>query len=251
MAALARLALGEHKDFSLEQDDSVIISARVIPGNESRVSHLINHFCRRGARVYDENRWSIHVSGHASQEELKLMINLTRPRYFVPIHGEFRQLFHHSLVARQAGIPEDGIILAETGDILTVEDGIVRVSGRAPVGRRFIDEGGIAEIDEGVVRDRQRLSAEGVILAVVPINKATGALVGEPELVSRGHQQEEDDAALLADAGSVLVEIVGSCTPEERADSIVLTERVRAGLKRFFRKRTATRPMIVPVIVEV
>jgi ribonuclease J len=251
MAALARLALGEHKDFTLEPGDSVIISARVIPGNETRVSHLVNHFCRRGARVYDENRWSIHVSGHASQEELKLMLNLTRPHYFVPIHGEYRQLYHHALVAREAGIPEDRIILAETGDILNVGPEGVHISGRAPTGRRLIDEGGLAEIDEETVRDRQRLSAEGVVLAVVPISKSTGELLGSPELVSRGHQQVEDDVALLRDAGNVLVEIVAACTAEERADSIVLTERVRAGLKRFFRKRTAKRPMIVPMILEV
>jgi ribonuclease J len=251
MAALARLALGEHKDFSLEPDDTVIISARVIPGNEHRISHLVNHFCRNGARVYDENRWMIHVSGHASQEEQKLMLNLTRPRFFVPIHGEFRQLYHHALVAQQTGLPRDRIVLAETGDILHLTQEALHIAGKAPVGRRFIDEGGQAEIDEETVRDRQRLSADGVVLAVVPINKANGLVEGVPELVSRGHLWDAEDPNLLAEARNLILRTVEGCTNAERSDTIVLTELVRVELKRFFRKRTATRPMIVPVIIEI
>ena len=129
MAVLSKLALDKHKSLKVEPDDSIIISARAIPGNESRISHLINHFCRRGAKVYDESRWAIHVSGHASQEELKLMLNLTRPRFFIPIHGEYRQLYHHSLVAQETGIPKDRILLAETGDILafTADTAEIRV----------------------------------------------------------------------------------------------------------------------------
>ncbi len=251
MAALARLALGKDKEFAVGEDDTVIISARAIPGNESHISHLINHFCRRGANVYDESRWQVHVSGHASQEELKLMLNLTRPEYLVPIHGEFRQLYHHMLVARDAGFPRDRIILAETGDIIGISPGSVAVSGKAPSGRRFIDEGGVAELDELVVRDRQRLSEEGVVLAVVAINKSTGSIEGVPELVSRGHVQENDSTAILSEAREIVLRTLEESTMEERGDPLVLTELIRADLKRFFRRQTGTRPMIVPVVLEI
>jgi ribonuclease J len=167
-----------------------------------RISRLVNHFCRRGARVFDESHWSVHVSGHASQEELKLMLNLTHPRFFVPIHGEYRQLYAHTLLARDVGIPKDRIILAETGDILVFNTDSIRIEGKAPVGRRLIDEGGVAELDEVVVRDRQHLSEEGVVLAVVAINRATGLVEGSPELVSRGHVQEYEGAAFMTEAGN-------------------------------------------------
>jgi len=251
MAALTRLAFGKHKDFTVEEGDAVVISARVIPGNEGRVSRLVNHFCRHGARVYDESEWMIHVSGHASQEELKLMLNLTRPRFFIPVHGEFRQLYAHKLLAEEVGIPRERIILAETGDIIVLTREEARIEGKAPVGRRLIDEGGIAEVDEIVVRDRQQLSLEGVVLAVVAINKSTGRLEGAPELVSRGHVQEEEAAAFMAEARQVIIHALEECTDEERTDSIVLSELVRTELKRFFRKRTGTRPMIVPVVMSV
>ncbi|MDM7998288.1 MAG: ribonuclease J [Acidobacteriota bacterium] len=251
LAALTRLAFGKHKDFAVDEGDSVVLSARVIPGNESRVSRLINHFCRRGARVYDENQWGVHVSGHASQEELKLMLNLIRPRYFIPIHGEYRQLYAHTLLARDVGMPRDRIILAETGDVIVLSPDSIQIEGKAPVGRRLIDEGGIAELDEIVVRDRQHLSEEGVILAVIAINKATGQLEGMPELVSRGHVQEEDSAAFLAEARKIILNTLEECSGEEREDSLVLSETIRAELKRYFRKHTGTRPMIVPVIFEI
>ncbi|HYK91133.1 MAG TPA: ribonuclease J [Acidobacteriota bacterium] len=251
MAALARLALGKHKEFSVEQDDSVIISARAIPGNESHISHLINHFCRRGANVFDESRWMVHVSGHASQEELKLMLNLTRPQYLIPVHGEFRQLYSHMLIARDTGMPRERIILAETGDIISLSPESAVVCGKAPFGRRLIDEGGVAELDEFVVRDRQHLSEEGVVLAVVAINKSTGHVEGQPELVSRGHVQENEGAAFLSEAREIVLHSLEESTVEEREDPLVLTELIRADLKRFFRKRTGTRPMIVPVVMEI
>ncbi|MGD0099624.1 MAG: ribonuclease J [Acidobacteriota bacterium] len=250
-AALTRLAFGKHKDFTVQEGDSVIISARVIPGNEGRVSRLVNHFCRRGTKVYDESHGMTHVSGHASQEELKLMLNLTRPRFFIPIHGEYRQLFAHAQLAREVGIPKEKIILAETGDILVLSPDSVRIGGKTPVGRRLIDEGGVAELDEVVVRDRQHLSEEGVVLAVIAINKATGQIEGTPELVSRGHVQEDEGAAFLTEARQIVIKTVEDCTSEEREDSLVLSEAIRTDLKRYFRKHTGTRPMIVPVIFEI
>jgi ribonuclease J len=251
MAAMTRLAFGKHKDFEVREGDAVIISARVIPGNESRVSRLVNHFCRRGARVYDESHWATHVSGHASQEELKLMLNLTRPKFFIPIHGEYRQLYAHALLAQEVGIPKERILLAETGDIIVLQPDCVRIEGKAPVGRCLIDEGGIAMLDEVVIRDRQHLSEEGVVLAVVAVNEATGKIEGSPELVSRGHVQEEEGVPFLSEAREIIIKALEECTDEEREDSLVLTELIRSELKRYFRKRTGTRPMIVPVVIEI
>ncbi len=251
MAALARFALGKNREFSIDPGDTVVISARVIPGNESRLSHIVNHLCRRGARVFDEGHSMLHVSGHASQEELKLMLNLIRPRFFIPIHGEYRQLFNHALLAQGVGIPEENILLVETGDIIRLRADAAEVAGKAPVGRRLIDEGGIADLDEVMVRDRQHLSEEGVVLAVVAINKATALAEGSPELLSRGHILEAAGDELLADARSQIARTLHEATEEERRDPVVLKELLRADLKRFFRKRTATRPMIVPVVLEI
>ncbi len=250
-SALVRLALGKLKEFGVEAGDAVVFSARAIPGNETRISHLINHFCRRGARIYDQFHGMVHVSGHGSQEDLKLMLNLIRPRFFVPIHGEYRQLYSHALIAEETGVPWENILLAETGDVIAMTPQNVQVCGRAPVGRRLIDAGGLAELDELVVKDRQHLSEEGVVLAVVPVNKSTGQIEGAPELVSRGHIEETGGLALMAEARQVILATVEECSKEERLDALVLSEMVRADLKRFFRKRTATRPMIVPVILEI
>jgi ribonuclease J len=193
----------------------------------------------------------MHVSGHASQEELKLMLNLTRPQFFIPVHGEYRQLYAHTLLARDVGIPRERIILAETGDIIVLGPDSARIEGKAPVGRRLIDQGGVAELDEVVVSDRQHLSEEGVVLAVIAINKSTGQIEGTPELVSRGHVQEDEAAAFLTEARDIVIKTVEECTNEEREDSGVLSETIRSELKRYFRKRTGTRPMIVPVIFEI
>ena len=251
LAALTKLAFGKQKGLSINEGDSIVISARVIPGNEGRVSRLINLFCRRGARVYDESRWDMHVSGHASQEEQKIMLNLTRPQYFIPIHGEYRQLYAHAILAEEVGLPKDRILIAETGDIIHLNADHIRVDGKAHIGRRLIDAGGIAELDEDVIGDRQRLSEEGVVLAVVVVDKSTGSIKGAPELVIRGHVQEGEGTDFLVGARRVIVETFAGCTTEERADADVLTENVRAALKRYFRKDAGTRPMIVPVIIDI
>ena len=193
MAALTRLAFGKHKDFTVEEGDAVVISARVIPGNEGRVSRLVNHFCRHGARVYDESEWMIHVSGHASQEELKLMLNLTRPRFFIPVHGEFRQLYAHKLLAEEVGIPRERIILAETGDIIVLTREEARIEGKAPVGRRLIDEGASPKSTRLSYVTGNNCRSKGSCSQSWPsTNPPDGSR--EPELVSRGHVQEEEAA---------------------------------------------------------
>jgi len=179
------------------------------------------------------------------------MLNLIRPMFFIPVHGEYRQLYAHTLLAREVGIPRERILLAESGDVLVIKRDCVSIEGKVKVGRRLIDEGGIAELDEVVVRDRQHLSEEGVVLAVVAVNRSTGSIEGTPEVVSRGHLQEEGGTAFLAEARQIVVKAIEECTDEERTDAAVLSEAIRAELKRYFRKRTGTRPMIVPVIYEI
>jgi ribonuclease J len=251
LAALAHLALGKYKDFTADEGDTVIMSARTIPGNESRISHVINHFYRRGVRVFDDTHPGIHASGHASQEELKLMLNLTRPKFFVPIHGEYRQLYNHALIAMETGLPKERILVVETGDVISLSSDSAKVVGKAPVGRRLIDEGGGAELDELVVQDRIRLSEEGVVLAVVAIDKASGRVQAVPDLISRGHFADNEGESLLAEARQIVLKTLEECTDEERGDSLVLTDSIRADLKRFFKKRTGTRPVIVPLIMEI
>ena len=251
LAALTRLAFGKQKGVSVNEGDSVVISARVIPGNELRVSRLVNLFCRRGARVYEESSRDMHVSGHASQEELKIMLNLTKPKYFIPIHGEYRQLYAHAMLAEETGIPKDRILIAETGDIIHLGSDGISVDGKAPVGRRLIDAGGIAELDVDVIGDRQRLSEEGVVLAVVVVDKSTGGMKGAPELAIRGHVQGSEEIDFLAESRRVVVNTFEECTREERADSGVLTENIRVALKRYFRKGAGTRPMIVPIVIDI
>ena len=251
MSALARLALNKDTRFGVEPGDAIVISARAIPGNQTRISHLVNHFCRRGARVYDEGAWAVHVSGHGSQEELKLMLNLTRPKFLIPIHGEYRQLYHHRIVAQSVGMSRDQILLAETGDILRIGDSRCEIRGKAPVGKRYLDGGGMAGIDDLVVRDRKHLSQEGVVLAVVVVDQSTGNIEGVPELIGRGHIKDEEETVVFSEARERLVQAVADATAEERTDSIVLSEIIRAALKRFFRKRVATRPMIIPLVLEI
>lgn len=251
LAALTRLALGRQKGINVNDGDSVVISARVIPGNELRVSRLVNHFCRLGARVFEENHSDMHVSGHASQEELKIMLNLTKPRYFIPVHGEYRQLYAHALLAEETGITKDRILIAETGDIIRLGENGFSVDGKAPFGRRLIDDGGIAELDEDVIGDRHRLSEEGVILAVIVVDKATGDMKGLPELAIRGHVQGSEEVDFLAEARRAVVDAFEECTRQERADSGILTEIIRAALKRYFRKGAGTRPMIIPIVIDI
>jgi len=249
MSALSRIALDDHRDIHLEPGDTVVLSARAIPGNEKMISRLINHLYRRGAEVIAGGRSPYHVSGHASQEELKIMLTLARPRYFVPVHGEIRQLHNHARLAGQVGIPKERIVLAETGDLIEMDARSARLAGRVPVGRVFID-GTLEEVDEIVVRDRRHISEGGIVLAIVAIDRQTGAMEAEPEIVSRGFVFEETRGDLLRDAARLVRRSVEAATPEERADRGIIKAIIQRDLKRFFRKTLDRRPMIIPAIIE-
>jgi ribonuclease J len=253
MAALSRIAIDDHRYVKVGPDDTVVLSARAIPGNEKGIGRVMNHLARRGADVIYEGIKHVHVSGHGSEEELKLMLSLVRPRYFIPIHGEYRQLSQHARVAARvfAGRePRPEILLAEDGDLLQFDEKGGRLAGKVPVGRVLIDGTLTGEVADEVLRDRRHLAEDGLVVPVVAINKQTGLLEGVPEIITRGFVME-DGQALLADGARVLTEVMEQSSLEERTDPGLIKEKLRVELRRFLRKRSGRRPFVLPVIMEI
>jgi ribonuclease J len=253
LSALSRIAIGEHRHVKLAADDTVVLSARAIPGNEKAIARVINHVARRGADVIHEGIKHVHVSGHGSEEELKLMLSLVRPRHFIPIHGEYRQLSQHARVARrvfEGRDPRPEILVIENGDILHIDGDGARVAGKAQVGRVLIDGTRTGEVGDEVLRDRRHLSEDGLVVPVVAINKQTGALEGVPEIITRGFVLD-NSPDLLADGARLLTEVVETASIEERTDPGVIKEKLRMELRRYLRKRSGRRPFVLPVIMEI
>jgi len=253
MSALSRIAIDDHRFVKVTDTDTVVISARAIPGNEKAIGRVVNHLARRGADVIHEGIKHVHVSGHGSEEELKLMLSLVRPRFFVPIHGEYRQLSQHARIAKRvfAGRePRPEILLVENGDVLHFDEHGARVAGKAPVGRVLIDGTRTGEVGDEVLRDRRHLAEDGLVVPVVAINKQTGALEGVPDIITRGFVME-DSQALLADGARLLGEVVEQASVEERTDHGLIKEKLRTELRRFFRKRSGRRPFVLPVVMEI
>jgi ribonuclease J len=253
MSALSRVAVDNHKNLYLQPGDTVALSARIIPGNEKAIFRMMNHIARRGADlVYGSMNPPVHVSGHASEEELKLILNLVRPRYFVPVHGEYRQLSRHAQLAehlRFAGLKDTFIL--ETGGTLEIDSLGARRGAKVTVGRVCIDSGSLDDVVEDIIiRDRRHLSEDGFVLPIIAINKHTGKSEGLPEIVSRGFVGG-DNAALLQEARGVVRRTLDSSSPEERSDWGVMQEKIRTDLKKFLSKQTQRRPLIMPVILEV
>jgi ribonuclease J len=254
MSALARVAVDNHKHVSVEKGDTVVLSARIIPGNEKAIFRMIDHMARRGADVlYGTMNPPLHVSGHASVEEMKLILNLVRPRYFMPIHGEFRQLSKHAQLAehlRFAGLEESFVM--ESGDVLEIDHHGARRAGKVTVGRVCIDSGSVDDVVQDVViRDRRHLSEDGIVLPIIAINRHTGRIENPPEIVSRGFALAEDGSAFMQSARQIVAKTLESSNQEEKTDWGVMKEKIRADLKRFIVKETSRRPLIMPVILEV
>jgi len=254
MSAMSRVAVDSHKHLRLERGDLVVHSARIIPGNEKAIGRMMNHVARRGAEVVaGQMNPPVHVSGHASQEELKLLLNLVRPRYFVPIHGEYWQMSKHaSLAAHLADYGLEDSFVLETGQTLLIDEEGARRGDNVPVGRVCIDSGSIDEVVEDmVIRDRRHLSEDGFLIPIIAIDKHSGRVEGTPEIVTRGFVSPEERADLLAAARDVVVRTIENSSSEERADWGVIQEKIRADLKRFLNKETQRRPLVLPVILEV
>ncbi len=250
LAALPRIAIDDHRHVKLGPGDVVVLSAREIPGNEKAIGRVLNHVARRGAEIIYEGIKHVHVSGHGSEEDLKLMLALVRPQYVVPIHGEYRQLAGHARLARQVA-PATEVLLVEDGDVLRFDATGARRAGRAPVGRVLLDGARTGEVVDEVLRDRRHLAADGLVVPVLAIGKQSGALEELPDLITRGLAVDPRTEALLDEAPARLAEIVESASLEERTDPGLIREKVRGELQRLFRRRTGRRPLVVPVVMEV
>jgi ribonuclease J len=251
LSAIARMAVAEHKQVQISPGDTVIFSARAIPGNERSIARTINGLYRQGARVITEEVAEVHVSGHASREELKLMLNLTRPTFFVPIHGEYRHLRLHAHLAREVGVPEARTLVIEDGDILEFDGDGARMAGRAPAGRIFVDGKGIGDVGDAVLRDRQRLAQEGVVVVVLAVDRPCRKLVTEPQIAYSGFVHAQDSKALTDSMKTLVCSVWESASEEDRADLRLIEQRIKTAIKKQLQKEIDRRPMILSVIVEV
>ena len=250
LSVLHRVALNDHKTIKIDPGDTVILSSKFIPGNEKTISNLINHLYRRGAEVHYEKVSEIHVSGHASQEELKTMLHLTRPRYFVPIHGEYRHLVKHRRLAQDVGVPEENCFILEDGDVLELTAHRAQKIKPVQVGRVFVDGKGVGDVGDVVIRDRRHLSEDGMVLAVMAIHQQSGELVAGPDLISRGFMGDQFSEEVLEQARKVVLETLNGMNRETRTDPGELKEEVRKSLRRYFRKRLERHPVVMPYIIE-
>ena len=250
LSALIRIAVGDHSKVHMNPDDVVILSSRIIPGNERSISSMINHMYRRGANVFHAGSDAVHVSGHASQEELKLLLCLVRPRYFVPVHGEYRHLVRHRALAHTVGMTPENTFLLEDGQVLEIDPSGARRSTPIQAGRVFVDGKSIGDVEDVVLRDRRHLSADGLVVAILGIDQQDGHVIAGPDLVSRGFMLEQQGQAYLEQAKGVVMEALEQITAESRTDSLEVKEEVRKALKRFFARTLERRPVIVPFVME-
>lgn len=247
-AALARIATGRHRDIEIRSGDTVVLSSHPIPGNEEMISQMINRLIRRGAEVLYPPLATVHVSGHASQEEMKLLLTLTKPEYFVPIHGELRHLHAHAKLAHQVGIPEEYILTVENGAVLEFDSAGAGIGERIPGGYVFVDGSSIGDVGPAVLRDRELLSTYGFALVVVKWDFATKSLVGRPEITSRGFVYEREAGGLLRSAQQQVTDVLADTS---RIGKRGLEETIRQVLSRFFYEQTGRKPLIIPIIVDV
>ena len=250
-AALPRIAIDDHRHVKLCEDDTVVFSARAIPGNERAIGRVMNHIAHRGSDVIYEGLKHVHVSGHGSEEELKLMLSLVRPRYFVPVHGEYRHLARHARVAERVTGRATEVLVVDNGQPIRFDPVGAQLGERVPSGRVLIDGTRTGEIADEVLRDRKHLAADGLVVPVVAIDRQKGTVEGVPDVIVRGLARDERTAAFIKDAADMVVEIVGTAQLEERTDAGLIREKVRTELQRICRRRTGRRPLIVPVIMEI
>lgn len=251
MSVLSRIATGEHKTIKIKEGDTVILSAKIIPGNERSIGKIINHLCKRGANVIYEKVSEIHVSGHASKEELKLMLNIVRPKYFMPIHGEYRHLAFHAQLAEKVGIPKENIFILENGDILEITKEGARKNGKVNSGMVFIDGRGIGGVEDVVLRDRKRLAHDGIVLVLLAVEKITGTIVSGPDIISRGFIFEGASPEVIEEVKRIVSDALKEMDRELITDSTLLKDRLRSVLKKYLRNTMQRRPMIMPIIVEI
>src|SRR5512143_290042 len=251
MSVLSRIATDEHKSIKVKEGDIVILSAKMIPGNEQSIGRIINHLFRRGADVIYEKVSEIHVSGHASKEELKLMLNLVKPKYFMPVHGEFRHKIYHSRLAEKTGIPKENIFLLDDGDVLEISGGVATKGGKVTSGRIYVDGKGVGDVEDMVLRDRRRLAHDGIVLILIGIEKLSGNVVSGPDIMSRGFVFEDASQETINDVKELVINTMKELDPEIIADKSLIQAKIRSVLKKYLRNTMERKPMIMPIIFEV
>lgn len=251
MSALARMAAGAHKQIKIKPDDTVILSSKFIPGNEKAIASIINNLYRRGADVIYEKISKIHVSGHAFQEELKLMISLTKPKFFMPVHGEYRHLVLHARLAQSMGIPKDKLILAQNGQCINISSNRMLIQDLATAGRVLIDGKGIGDVGRSVLKERRMLSEDGLVVVNMAFDEETGIIVYGPEIVSRGFVFETETGHLVDDAQCVILELVEEVGPDVPNRLQMIRTKLQTALRQYFFFAIGRRPVILPFIIEV
>jgi ribonuclease J len=251
MSVLSRIATDEHKTIKVKEGDVVILSAKMIPGNEQAIGRIINHLFRRGADVIYEKVSEIHVSGHASKEELKLMLNLVRPKHFMPVHGEFRHKVYHARLAEKTGIPRENIFLLDNGEVLEISGGAASRGGKVTAGRVYVDGKGVGDVEDMVLRDRRRLAHDGIVLILIGIEKLTGNIVSGPDIMSRGFVFEDASQDVINDVKELVYMSMKELDSEVIGDKTLIQAKIRSVLKKYLRNTMDRKPMIMPIIFEV
>ncbi len=251
MSVLSRIAMDEHKHIKVKEGDTVILSAKIIPGNERSIGRIINHLMSRGADVKYEKVSEIHVSGHASKEELKLMMNLVRPKYFIPIHGEYRHLKYHARLAEKSGIPKDNVFILGDGEVLEINESGAARAGKVNSGRVFIDGKGTYGVEDIVLRDRRTLAHDGIVIVLVGIEKLTKKIVSGPDIISRGFVFEDASQDIINEVRDLMAATLSGLQDDIISDVSVIQSKLRSTLKKYLRNTMDRRPMIMPVIMEV
>jgi ribonuclease J len=251
MSSLSRIARNTHKSIKIRKGDTIILSSRFIPGNEKAITSIINNFYRMGAEVVYEKVSDIHSSGHAYKEELKLMLNLVKPKYFIPIHGEYRHLVKHLQLAMETGLPPERLILAENGSSINFENGKVTIGEKVHIGRILVDGKGVGDVGDLVLRDRRRLSGDGIVIVLLAIDEQTGEIIYGPDVVSRGFVFEDQGGFILEEAKCVVLEVFDEIENPSHIDWGEVGPEIKRNLKRFFYDIIERRPLILPIIIPV
>jgi ribonuclease J len=251
LSVLSRIATDEHKLIKAKDKDTVILSAKMIPGNERSIGRIINHLFRRGANVIYEKVSEVHVSGHASKEELKLLLNIVKPKYFMPVHGEYRHLVYHSELAEKVGIPRQNIFIMDNGEALEISETGAMKNGKVNSGRIFIDGKGIGDVEKMVLRDRQRLGNDGIVLVIIAVEKLTGKIISGPDIVTRGFIFEGTAPELIINLNNLVASALGELDKKIMQDPSLVKEKIRSLLKKYLRNTMEMSPMIVPIIFEI
>jgi len=251
LSALARMAGGTHRQFAIGSGDFIIISATPIPGNEKMVTKVVNGLMKLGAEVIYESMYDVHVSGHAAQEELKLMLNLVKPKYFIPIHGEFKHLKKHSMLAQGAGIDEKNIVIAELGGVITVNKNEIKVDQSVTAGQIFVDGLGVGDVGSVVLRDRRHLSQDGLVVVVFTVDRASGEVLSGPDIVSRGFVYVKESEQLIGEARQKARSVLEKYKDYEYKDWMVIKSKIREQVSHVLYQRTKRSPMVLPIVMEI